>query len=180
VEPYSPLNPGASYEMGGLNGGAPAAADDNQAFFDEIGSINEGIESLNANIAKIEALHQRSLADIDEYNSQQTQRQLESISAETSSLNAGLVRRIRTLKSKHAGKQQVGVVERKFKESLNKYRQVEKAFADSAREQMTRQYRIVQPDATEEEVRAACEDNQGQQIFSNAVRSPRCSWKARV
>lgn len=169
MEPYSPLNPGASYEMGGMNGGA---TDNNQAFFDEIGTINEGIETLNANIARIEALHQRSLADVDEYNSQQTTSQLESISAETSSLNQGLVRRIKTLKSKHRAQQQVGVVERKFKESLNKYRQVEKAFADSAREQMARQYRIVQPEATEEEVRAACEDTQGQQIFSNAVRTP--------
>lgn len=150
------------------NGGA-AAVDDNQAFFSEITYLNEAIESVNANIAKIEGLHQRSLTDIDEQNTQQTQRQMEAISAETSQLNQQIVRRIRDLKSKHRSQQQVSVVERKFKETLNRYRMVEKSFADRAREQMARQYRIVQPDATEEEVRAACEDGQGQQVFSQAV-----------
>ena len=157
--------------------GALPASDDPQVFYSEVDQIRAGIDTVNANIAHIESLHQRSLVDIDEANSSQTQRQLEQLVSETSSLNTSLVQRIKLLKGKvvrdPSKAPQVGVLDRTFKEALRKYQLVEKNFADRAREQMARQYRIVKPEATEEEVRLACEDSQGQQIFSQAV-----SWKS--
>jgi len=163
--------------MGNLNGqqqGYAAPPQDNgQEFYEEVDQIRGGIDTVNANISRIELLHQRALKDIDESTSQQTQSQLEALVTETSALNNTLVSRIKVLKGK-AGRDpskgpQVGVLDRNFKDALRKYQLVEKNFADRTREQMARQYRIVKPDATEEEVRQACEDSQGQQIFSQAV-----------
>jgi syntaxin 1B/2/3 len=177
VEPYSPLNSGTGYEMGNLNGAQPGYAapqgDNLQDFFDEVEQIRGGIERVNANIATIESLHQRSLNDIDENSQQNTQHRLEALVSETSSLNNSLASRIKVLKGKASRDEskgpQVGVLDRNFKDTLRKYQMVEKNFADRTREQMARQFRIVRPDATEEEVRQACEDSQGQQIFSQAV-----------
>ncbi|KAA8894907.1 t-SNARE [Sphaerosporella brunnea] len=167
--------------MGNLNGApqqgyappAAAAGDNLQEFFDEVEQIRSGIEKVNANIATIESLHQRSLNEVDEGSQQNTQHRLEALVSETSSLNNSLAGRIKILKGKASrdpGKSpQVGVLDRNFKDTLRKYQMVEKTFADRTREQMARQYRIVRPDATEEEVRQACEDSQGQQIFSQAL-----------
>jgi syntaxin 1B/2/3 len=180
VEPYSPLNSGgaAVYEMGSLNAGgqqpgyAPPEAN-LQDFFDEVEQIRGGIEKVNANIATIESLHQRSLNDVDESSQQNTQHRLEALVSETSSLNNSLASRIKILKGKASRdpskSPQVGVLDRNFKDTLRKYQMVEKTFADRTREQMARQYRIVRPDASDEEVQQACEDAQGQQIFSQAV-----------
>jgi len=176
VEPYSPLNSGTGYEMGNLNGGghaAPPPQDNTQDFYAEVDQIRGGIDTVNANITQIESLHQRSLNDIDEAAQQTTTHRLEALVTETSALNSNLANRIKTLKGKASRDPtkapQVGVLDRNFKDSLRKYQLVEKGFADRTREQMARQYRIVKPDATEEEVRQACEDSQGQQVFSQAV-----------
>lgn len=164
--------------MGNLNNqqqgySAAPTQDDNQEFYEEVDQIRSGIDTVNANISRIESLHQRSLKDIDESTQQQTQHQLEALVAETSALNTSLVGRIKALKGKasrdSSKSPQVNVLDRNFKDALRKYQLVEKDFADRTREQMARQYRIVKPDASEEEVRQACEDSQGQQIFSQAV-----------
>lgn len=186
---YNPYGqePTGNYEMGNLNGGGyapPTPPQDNiQDFYAEVDQIRGGIESINANIAQIESLHQRSLNDIDEAAQQTTTHRLEALVSETSALNKNLAGRIKTLKGKASRDPtkapQVGVLDRNFKDSIRKYQLVEKSFADRTREQMARQYRIVRPDATEEEVRQACEDSQGQQVFSQALLSGNRRGEAR-
>jgi syntaxin 1B/2/3 len=148
--------------------------DSTQEFFAEVGEIKEGIDHVKANISRIDSLHQRSLTDIDESTSSQTQHQLDSLVAETSALNKNLADRIRKLKGKAASDPsktpQVNNLDRSFKDVLRSYQGVEAAFQKRAREQMARQYRIVRPDASDQEVEEACSDGQGQQIFSQAVR----------
>lgn len=178
MEPYSPLSTAGNYEMGNMNAGAQApaagAGGSLQDFYAEVDDIRNAIDTINANIQRIETLHGRALTDIDEGNMQQTERQLEAVSAETSQLNNSTANRIKILKSK-AGSDpskapQATTLDRNFKTALRKYQMVEKTYADRTREQMARQFRIVRPDATEEEVQQACEDGSGQQIFSQEVR----------
>lgn len=176
VEPYSPLGAGNNYEMGSMNDAAPPgySGDSQQEFFAEVNELRDGIDTVKANISRIESLHQRSLTDIDESTSSQTQHQLDALVAETSALNKNLANRIKRLKSKAASDPakgpQVGNLDRNFKDTLRKYQTVEAAYSKRAKEQMARQYRIVKPDASEQEVEEACSDTQGAQIFSQAVR----------
>ena len=67
---------------------------------------------------------------------------------------------------------QVGRVDRKLKAAINEYQQNESEFRKKLGAQMERQYRIVRPDASEQEVREAVEDTSNNQVFSQAVRSP--------
>jgi len=176
---YDQPGVGADYEMSSMNNGA----DNYQAFFSEATELGEAIDTVKSNISRIETLHQRSLTDIDESASQQTQRQLEVLVTETSALNNNLATRIKSLKAKYGRDPNkgasVGNLDRNFKDTLRKYQLVEKNFADRTREQMARQYRIVRPDATEEEVQSAVEDQQGQQIFSQALLSGNRRGEAR-
>ncbi|KAL5327636.1 hypothetical protein ACEPPN_005337 [Leptodophora sp. 'Broadleaf-Isolate-01'] len=63
---------------------------------------------------------------------------------------------------------QVGKCDRALKDTLVKYRQMESEFTRKLNEQAARQYRIVRPDATEQEVQQAIEDPNAQ-IFSQAL-----------
>ncbi|PWW72062.1 t-SNARE, partial [Tuber magnatum] len=172
-----------NYEMTSMNNSGPGGADSQQEFFGEVNELREGIDQVKANITRIESLHQRSLTDIDESTSSQTQHQLDSLVAETSALNSALANRIRGLKGKAATDPskapQVNNLDRSFKDVLRKYQSVEATFQKRAREQMARQYRIVRPDATEQEVEEACSDGQGQQIFSQALLSGNRRGEAR-
>jgi len=159
--------------MANMNDSTSGEMDSQQEFFREVNELREGIDQVKANITRIESLHQRSLTDIDESTSSQTQHQLDSLVADTSALNKALANRIRRLKGKAttdpSKAPQVNNLDRSFKDALRKYQSVEATFQKRAREQMARQYRIVRPDATEQEVEEACNDGQGQQIFSQAV-----------
>lgn len=170
---YNQEPPGSSYEMGNVGGGQqPGYGGDDQAFFSELDEIRNGMATVNNNITRIESLHQQSLTDIDESATAQTRRQLEDVVTQTSSLNNNLANRIKALKGKYSRdpnkSPQVGSLDRSFKETLRKYQMVEKNFADRTREQMARQYRIVRPDATDEEVEQACASGEGQ-VFSQAL-----------
>lgn len=64
------------------------------------------------------------------------------------------------------------MVDRKLKQVMLEFQQLEQGYRKKLGEQMARQYRIVNPDATEEEVRAAVEDTENNQVFSQAVLPP--------
>jgi syntaxin 1B/2/3 len=172
-----------NYEMAKMTDSTPGGADSQQEFFAEVNELREDIDQVKANITRIESLHQRSLTDIDESTSSQTHHQLDSLVADTSALNRALADRIRRLKGKAATDPskapQVNNLDRSFKDVLRKYQSVEATFQKRAREQMARQYRIVRPDATEQEVQEACNDGQGQQIFSQALLSGNRRGEAR-
>jgi syntaxin 1B/2/3 len=67
---------------------------------------------------------------------------------------------------------QTEALKKKFRDAIARFQQVEKAYRDRTRQRMERQFRIVRPDASQQEIQAAIEDDQGGQIFSQAVRSP--------
>jgi len=63
---------------------------------------------------------------------------------------------------------QVGKVDRDLKKTREEYLQMDAEFNRKVKDQAARQYRIVRPDATEQEVRQAVEDP-NQQMFSQAL-----------
>lgn len=84
-----------------------------------------------------------------------------------------LVERVRKVKSKQDSASprnapQVGRVDRRLKTAINQYQQVESELRREVQDQAARQYRIVRPDASEEEVQAAIENPEGG-IFQQAV-----------
>lgn len=100
-------------------------------------------------------------------------KQLESMNASIMALYRNLVGKVKNIKQKpESGSPrnapQVGKVDRRLKEAFQKYQEVEQDFRKRHEEQSARQYRIVRPDATENEVRNAIND-QSQQMFAQAL-----------
>ena len=170
------LTPAAAHsvEMAPLTQNAGSFGSGNPtAVLNEIADINKGIEAIDQNLQQLQMLQQRSLDDIDSSSSSNTKRQLDGLTSQTMAEYRTLTERVRQLKSNPESQAKFGAqvkrVDTRLKEAMHAYRQVESTFRQRTEEQVARQYRIVRPDATEEEVQAAVEDQSGGQIFQQAL-----------
>ena len=153
--------------------GAQARRDPN-AILNECRDIDRGIDSIQRNLERLRFLQQRAIDDPDASQGTQTNRELDTLSSDTMTLYRSFAARIKTIKSqKESGEPrnapQVGLVHRKLQSAINEYQNVEKDFRHKLSAQMERQYRIVRPDASDQEVQEAIQDTSNNQVFSQAV-----------
>lgn len=187
-QPYSsrPSNPYAQqdngrYEMSNVHNSTTQLtigdAGDMSSFYTEISSIQDQIRSYNDTVQRIADLHNRSLNQTDEATAQRNTAQLEQLLDEVSGLSSQLQRRIKDLMSKslpgrdgQIRAQQTNLVNAKFVEAIQNYQVVERDYRAKSKQRVERQFKIVKPDATPEEIRAAVNDDSGNnQIFSQAL-----------
>jgi len=179
VNPYAQQD-SSSYEMSSVrdsatNLGGPATGD-MTAFYAEISSIQDSLRTFNDNVNRISDLHSRSLNSMDDAATQRITSQLNELVADTSALSATLKRRIKALEKQGGSgrdgqirKQQTALVKAKFVEAIQNYQTVEQQYRQKYKQRMERQFKIVKPDASPEEVKAVVNDEQGGQIFSQAL-----------
>jgi syntaxin 1B/2/3 len=156
-----------------LNAGS---SDDMSAFYDEISSIQDALKQYNDNVKRISDLHQRSLNNLDEASNQRNNAQLEGLIEDTQELSNSIKNRITKLaqtpgrgENGRVRADQTRRVKEKFMQSIQSYQDVEKDFRGRQKQRMERQFKIVKPDATPEEIRAVVNDENGGQIFSQAL-----------
>ena len=147
---------------------------DPNAILNECRDIDRGIDSIQRNLERLRFLQQRAIDDPDASQGTQTNRELDSLSSDTMTLYRSFAARIRAIKQqKESGdprnKPQVGLVDRKLKTAINEYQQVDRDFRHKLSAQMARQYRIVRPEASDQEVQEAIQDTSNTQVFSQAV-----------
>jgi len=179
-----------SYEMADvrdsrthLTPATPATAGgggDMAAFYSEISSIQDTLRTFNENVAQISDLHSRSLNNMDDAAAQRNAAQLDELVEETSALSTTLKRRVKALEAQGGSgrdgqikKQQAAFVKSKFVEAIQNYQSVEQQYRTKYKQRMERQFKIVKPDATPDEIRAVVNDEQGGQIFSQALMNSR-------
>lgn len=149
-----------------------------QDFLSRVSHVRNEIRSLADDVQRIGALHQQALADAGDATAQ---RRLDDLVASTQLKTTSIRDQIRTLKTDvertPAGdgggslkKTQWEALNRDFQKELQGYLQEEQAYRNRYREQIARQYRIVNPDAGEDEVRRAAEMDWGNEgVFQTAV-----------
>ena len=170
---YNGANSG-SYEMSSYKYGE----DDFVAFMNEIQDINAQLDSY-AGLVELIANKQRAhLQDLDltDEEADYAAKQIDALVLEALSLQAELKLRIKNVQTQAAqlgSQQKIDQAEsarNKFLEHIQKYRLSESNSREQTRVQAERQYRIVKPDATDEEVRAVVEDGSAnQQIVQQAL-----------
>ncbi len=151
-----------------------AGGRDPNAILNECRDIDRGIDAIERNLERLRFLQQRALDDPDASQNTQTNRELDALGSETMTLYRNFGARIKNIKSQRESGDarnapQVGKVDRKLKAAINEYQQLESSFRQKLSAQMERQYRIVRPDASEQEVREAIEDTSNNQVFTQAV-----------
>jgi syntaxin 1B/2/3 len=146
-------------------------------FLQRIEGTKQRINQLTADISSISNIHQRMLASPDNRSSSE----LESIITQTQIRNTQIKDEIKFLErdasrpQKNAGaasakRSQVESVKRSFKSQLELFQKEEAGYRERYREAIGRQYRIVNPDATDAEIQEATSADWGEEgVFTQAV-----------
>ncbi|CAG8573091.1 17062_t:CDS:2, partial [Acaulospora colombiana] len=151
---------------------------DVSSFFDEVSKIQDMIRQIQENISRIDELHARSLATIKE--EEESKQKLEGYTSNTKQLLVQVKDRIRKLESlnlslpSNAGdlevrKAQTANLRKKFLETLQNYQNIEYQNRQKFRARMERQYKIVNPTASQEEIDAALDNDEGEQVFAQSL-----------
>ena len=165
-------------ELGPMNGQTSgsynSAPTQNRQILDECRNIEGSIDSVTRRLGTVRELQDVAFNSTDSSPNSSANRNLEDFTTETMAIYRNLGARIKTIKqSKESGsplnKNQVGLVDRKLRAAINEFQQLDTNYRKRLSEQMERQYRIVRPDASEQEVREAVSDTSNNQIFSQAV-----------
>lgn len=187
--PYGNTNPYEEdqYEMNEDLNNAPVTVPPNQptapnsqqdgtdfvSFMNKINNINQNLNSYESVINQIDNLHKQLLTEISEENEMNLRHSLDNFISQASDLQYTLKNDIKNVQklalndtNKHA---QAENSRQRFLKLIQDYRIIDSNYKDENKEQAKRQYRIIQPDATDEEVEAAISDAGGQQIFSQAL-----------
>jgi syntaxin 1B/2/3 len=148
----------------------PISRDD---YLQRIEGAKNRIGQLASNITEIASIHQRMLGSPDNRSSAQ----LEAVVANTQTLNTGIKDEIKFLEREAARepsnsfkKTQVEALKRSFTAQLKNFEKEEADYSRRYREAIARQYRIINPEATEAEVTEAANADWGNEgIFQQAV-----------
>jgi syntaxin 1B/2/3 len=146
-----------------------------QAFLERVDFAKSEIKSLSSNIHQIATLHQRALSSPDQNSTQQ----LENLVTQTQLKNTQIRDQIKYLEgdaikttdnTKTVKSTQANRLKAEFEKALKDYREEELDYRNKYRQQIARQYKIVNPDATEQEIQEASELDWGSEgVFQTAV-----------
>lgn len=146
----------------------PAPQDPN-AILNDCRDVSSAIDQLDSNLANLRAKQSDFLQTGNTSN-----REVDSINAGIMASYRELAGRVKRIKSKpEAGqarnKPQVDALDRKIKRKINDFQNIESSFRKEVQAQQARQYKIVNPNATEAEIREATADGGDTQIFQQAL-----------
>jgi syntaxin 1B/2/3 len=167
------------------HGARPLSRDD---FLARTEGVKQHIGQLTADISAIATVHQRMLSSPDNRSTAE----LESIVTNTQIRNTQIKDEIKFLErdavrdpSARIKKTQIDALKTQFKSQLEHFQKEEADYSKKYREAVGRQYRIINPDATDAEVNEIANSDLGDEgIFTQAVslQYTRLSWcsKSRV
>ncbi|SMN21543.1 similar to Saccharomyces cerevisiae YPL232W SSO1 Plasma membrane t-SNARE involved in fusion of secretory vesicles at the plasma membrane and in vesicle fusion during sporulation [Maudiozyma saulgeensis] len=178
--PYEEENPYASesYAMDGnptnsqLQNNSSMQGDFVQ-FMNKINEINENLDKYERIINNIDSLHKNLLTQVSEEHEMEIRHQLDNLISQASNLQYQLKTDIKLAQQDglHDSNKQAQAENsrQRFLKLIQDYRIIDSNYKEENKEQAKRQYKIVQPEATDDEVEAAISDVGGQQIFSQAL-----------
>ncbi|RDW81996.1 putative syntaxin-like protein psy1 [Coleophoma cylindrospora] len=157
-----------------------------QNFLERVDFAKSEIRTLTSNIQQIASFHQRALSSPDANSSAQ----LEDLVTKTQLKNTQIRDQIKFLEldaaktqdgTKSLKARQAKQLKSDFEKELHSYQQEEVQYRQRYRDQIARQYRIVNPEATEQEVQEASELDWGSEgVFQTALKGNRSGQASSV
>ncbi|ELQ40070.1 hypothetical protein MCOR27_001236 [Pyricularia oryzae] len=152
-----------------------------QDFLGQVTFTRGEINRLTSDVQTIATLHSRSLQGGDAGAQQQLEQQIAETSRRTTSIRTTIKQLKKDVEHTQDGSRSIkerqwNTLNDTFKQELRNYIQEEQRYKEGYREQIARQYRIVNPDASEDEVRRAADQNWGDEgVFQQALRQNRAA-----
>ncbi|THH11147.1 hypothetical protein EW145_g847 [Phellinidium pouzarii] len=149
------------------------------AFYGEISDISDDLRNFDSNITLMSRLHSQEVDAVGFGNSKNSV-QLERLTEETRQLSSSLKKRLQMLQSQpvtareaNIRRPQIERVRSKFMDAIQTYQSEEKTYRDKQKERIKRQYKIVNPNATTEEIEQVVNSEAGSQVFAQATMGSR-------
>lgn len=186
--PYAQNQQGQDqYEMQDYNQQPPSSAVLSQNdFLSNVQDLRNDIKALTADIDFIGQLHQRTLSSTDGAAKDQLEQYVSQTQIRNTAIKDGIKRLERDLakttdSSRNTKNTQLQSLKTFFKSELDKYQSIERDYRQRYRDQIARQYRIVNPDASEAEVQEASEADWGNEgVFQTAIGTNRTGHASSV
>jgi len=150
-------------------------------FFEDVGQIKQGMGHIRKNIKAIEDTYGQSLVAVGLEQGSKSSQDLERLIDETNLAATDVRNRLKEMdqenkkldKEKGSAQQRIrtnmhGTLTRKFLDLMAEYQEVQTKFRNKFKERVERQYRIVKPDATQEEIEEALESG-NTQVFESEL-----------
>ncbi|KAJ7194840.1 syntaxin-like protein [Mycena pura] len=173
----SEANGTQSHELATLDTSDGASLDGMQAFRAEASAVQDALAAFGADVARVGALNNRALDTIGD-ESAAAKAELDALVDRTMARSTALKERIKRLqgavmsgRGKQEREMRQNQIRTKFTEALQAYRQVEHDYRAKSRQRVERQYRIVEPNATQQEISEAITNGGGNQVFMQALTS---------
>ncbi|SCU83327.1 LAMI_0C02806g1_1 [Lachancea mirantina] len=172
--PYETSNPYAeTHAMQDHVGAGTNNEGDFVTFMNSIGEINRELDEYTQLINDIDGKQKRLLTEVNEERELALRQELDELAAHASNVQYQLKSKIKAAQQQGASdasrQAQAENSRQRFLKLIQDYRIIEANYKEDNKEQAKRQYKIVQPEATDAEVEAAISDVGGQQIFSQAL-----------
>nr|POF08153.1 protein transport protein sso2 [Quercus suber] len=156
----------------------------NGDFLARVEAVKSDIRTLTTHVGQIATLHQRALSSPDSGSSSS----LESMITQTQVLNTSIKDQIKSLETdavrsreNNVKNTQIGQLKSSFTKQLQEYRVEEANYEKRYRDQIARQYRIVNPEATDGEVEEAVQADWGNEgVFQTALKTNRSATASTV
>ncbi|GAB7365586.1 hypothetical protein MBLNU230_g6657t1 [Neophaeotheca triangularis] len=169
---------------GGVEYIKPDTVLSNQDFLSRVEAAKADIRTLTTHVGQIASAHQRTLSSPDASSSGS----LENTVTQTQVLNTSIKDQIKFLERDAARSPENGIkqtqikqLKTSFQKQLQEYRVEEANYEKRYREQIARQYRIVNPEASESEVQEAADADWGNEgVFQTALKSNRTATASTV
>lgn len=142
---------------------------DPNAILNDCRAVGRAIDDLESRLATLQRSQRQFIS-----SSGDSSKEVDALSADIMSGYRGLADRVKRIKSRPESqdprnKPQVDALDRRIRKAINSYQQVESQFRKDVQEQQRRQFLIVRPDATEQEIQEATADGADTQIFQQAL-----------
>lgn len=168
-------------------GSSSKGYDPTDSFFQEVESVRGEIRHISELIKEMERLHRHALTTLYADEAQRTSRDIEELMHEINSVSKGLRNKLQRIGAENEElarrpsngnadlrlrTNQVTQLSKKFRDVMFEYQRVQEAYKLKYRQQLQRQYKIVRPDASKEELDAILDADgttlMAQQLFTVA------------
>ncbi|CEP18619.1 hypothetical protein [Parasitella parasitica] len=165
-------------------------------FFQEVCNLSvEEIKDINrkiiTNINLIEELHGKALSNINDEQTEENAYRLEKTVKQTTKLNnqcktkikaieLGIARMPANVGDLPMRKTQHAALKKKFIETIQRYQDIERTYQQKYRQRVERQIKIVQPNATPDDIERVLDSDEPPQIFAQSLMQSNRSGQAKA
>jgi len=161
-----------------------------ETFQRETEDVEANMNLVRQRIDELDGLQKRALNAISDAETGELERHLDRLTSDTNALNSDISNQLKRMQQDIARLPQDaetqmrrnlhGAQTRKFMALLTEYQNAQKRNRDACRDRFVRQYRIVNPNATDEEIQQKLQDTSSQQLFSSQLLDSTRNQRARL